>query len=152
MTTTTKVQETTLEITKTLKAPVEKVYKTWTEPEHIAKWFGCGKTASVKVAQDLRVGGDFRVEMHCTDGEIATVHGTYKEIVENKKLVYTWTNNSVEYPANDTLVTVEFISRGNETELVLKHENFTRPVSAQGHSMGWGASLEKFESLFASTQ
>jgi uncharacterized protein YndB with AHSA1/START domain len=152
MTTTTKIQETTLEITKTLKAPVEKVYKTWTEAEHMTKWFGCGKTARVNVTQDLRVGGNFRVEMHCTDGEVAIVHGTYKEIVENKKLVYTWTNNSEEFPAADTLVTVEFISKGNETELMLKHENFTKPVSAQGHSMGWGASLEKFGSLFESAK
>ncbi len=131
---------------------MEKVYKTWTEPEHISKWFGCGKTAEVKVDQDLRVGGNFRVEMHCTDGEVAVVHGTYKEIIANKKLVYTWTNNSVEFPAENTLVTVEFIAKGNETELALKHENFTRPVSAQGHSMGWGASLDKFESLFNSSK
>ena len=148
MTTTMKLQETTLEITRTLKAPVEKVYKTWTEPQHITKWFGCAKTGEAKVTQDLRVGGSFRVEMHCTDGEIPVVYGEYKEVVENKKLVYTWTNNSMEYPAENTLVTVEFISKGNETELKLKHENFTKPVSAQGHSYGWGDSLEKFASLF----
>jgi uncharacterized protein YndB with AHSA1/START domain len=135
-----------------LKAPVERVYKSWTEPEHITKWFGCGKTATVKVQQDLRVGGNFRVEMHCTDGEIAVVHGTYKVVEPNQKLVYTWTNNSQEFPADDTLVTVEFISKGKETELRLKHENFSREISAQGHSMGWGASLDRFGTLFESDQ
>lgn len=150
--TTTKIQDTTLAITKTLKAPVDKVYKTWTEPEHIAKWFGCGKTAEVKIAQDLRVGGDFRIEMLCTDGEVAVVNGTYKEIIENKKIVYTWSNNSDEFPAADTLVTVEFVAKGELTELVLKHENFKQPVSAQGHTMGWGAALDKLEALFDSAK
>ncbi|MBX3072768.1 SRPBCC domain-containing protein [Candidatus Obscuribacterales bacterium] len=149
MTTTCKVQPTVLEITKVLKAPVERVYKTWTEPEHMAKWFGCAKTGTVQIEQDLRVGGNFRVEMHCTDGEIAIVHGTFKEIEPNKKLVYTWTNNSQEFPAEDTLVTVLFMGNGKETELRLKHQNFAKEISAQGHSMGWGASLDKFESLFS---
>jgi len=112
------------------------------------KWFGCGKTATVVIAQDFKVGGDFRIEMHCTDGEVAVVNGTYKEIVENKKVVYTWTNNSQEFPASDTLVTVEFVSRGEETELVLKHEKFAKTIAVEGHTMGWGAALDKFEALF----
>lgn len=115
----------------------------------MAKWFGCAKTGTVQIEQDLRVGGNFRVEMHCTDGEIAIVHGTFKEIEPNKKLVYTWTNNSQEFPAEDTLVTVLFMGNGKETELRLKHQNFAKEISAQGHSMGWGASLDKFESLFS---
>lgn len=147
---TTTVKPTTLEITRTLKAPVEKVYRAWTQPEHIVKWFGCGKTGTAEAQQDLRVGGNFRVDMFCTDGEVATVTGTYQIVEPNRKLVYTWTNNSQEFPAVDTLVTVEFLAKGNETELVLKHERFEHPISSQGHSMGWGASLERFESLVQS--
>ena len=114
----------------------------------MVKWFGCAKTGTCEVQQDLRVGGNFRVVMHCEDGEDAVVTGTYKEVEPNEKLVYTWTNNSQEFPAENTLVTVLFIDNGKETELRLKHQNFVKETTAQGHSMGWGASLDKFESLF----
>jgi uncharacterized protein YndB with AHSA1/START domain len=156
--TTTQVQPTSLEISKTINAPVEKVFKAWTEPEQIAKWFGCNRVANLCVKQDLRVGGEYRIEgdyvpgMQCggadNKGAVA-IYGQYKEIVINRKLVYTWTNSSTEHPAKDTLVSVEFIDRGNTTDLVLKHTNFALPASAEGHTQGWGECLEKFASLFA---
>lgn len=147
MTATINTKATTLEITKSLKAPVEKVYKTWTQPEHMKNWFGCAQTGETKIVQDFRVGGEYRYEMHLDSGDIAVVTGTFKEIVENKKVVYTWSNNSTEFPAQNTLVTVEFLSKGQETDLVLKHENFAVPVAVEGHTAGWSAALEKFASL-----
>lgn len=143
-TTTTRKDPLTLELRKTVKAPVEKVYRAWTEPAHISKWFGCGKTADVRVEQDLRVNGAYRYEMHCTDGEIAVVTGTFKEIVVNEKLSYTWSNTSAEFPAKNTLVTVQFTQSGDTTEIFIRHENFAATSTVEGHTMGWGAALEKF--------
>ena len=146
---TTKTDASALEMRKTLKAPVAKVFKAWTEPEQITKWFGCGKTESVRVTQDFRVGGEYRVDLLCDDDENVSMFGTFLEIERDSKLVYTWNNTSAEYPAKDTLVTVEFIDKGDTTEMILKHSKFDKPVIAQGHTMGWGASLDKFAALFA---
>lgn len=145
---TTKAKPMSLEITRTIAAPVERVFKAWSQPEHMKKWFGCGKTERVEIQQDFRVGGEFRVEMHCNDGEVAIVSGAFKEIEPNKKLVYTWSNNSQEYPAKDTLVTVTFVTIGDTTEIHLVHTNFATDIVKEGHTMGWGAAFDKFAALF----
>ena len=144
---TTNTQASLLEIKKTFKAPLSRVFKAWTEPEQMTQWFGCGKAQEVHVEQDFRVGGDFCVEVACSDGEQVRMSGTFLEIVPNAKLVYTWNNTSSEFPASDTLVKVEFIDKGDSTEIVLQHSKFNRPVSVQGHTMGWTACFEKLEAL-----
>lgn len=138
----------TVEITRNLKAPVERVYKAWTDSDQMTKWLGCAETGSVKVQQDLRVGGAYRFDISLQDGSSVAMFGTYQEVETNRKLVYTWTNTSEEYPAKDTLVTVEFIAKGEGTELTLRHSNLTE-IAAQGHTLGWGASFDRFEKLFA---
>jgi uncharacterized protein YndB with AHSA1/START domain len=115
----------------------------------MSKWFGCGMTTSVLITQDFRVGGEYRIACHCQDDELATMHGTFMEIEPNRKLVYSWNNTSTEYPANDTLVTVEFIDNGDTTEIVLQHTKFATALSAEGHSFGWNAALDKIAELFA---
>jgi uncharacterized protein YndB with AHSA1/START domain len=67
------------------------------------------------------------------------VSGTYVEIDRPRKLVFTWTGpltNNV-----DTLVTVEFTPRGDETELVLTHERLPTSAIIEGHTKGWGIIL-----------
>lgn len=148
--TTTQTQPTTLELKRTLKAPVALVYAAWTQPEQMVKWFGCNQVTNVIINQDFRVGGTYKIDMPlCENGKTVTMSGTFKEIVPNKKLVYTWSNSSTEFPADDTLVTVEFAAIGDTTELTLKHTNFKTEHSAQGHTQGWTDALEKFAALFA---
>jgi uncharacterized protein YndB with AHSA1/START domain len=111
-------------------------------------WFGCDQMASLEVKQDFRVGGDYRVDMHLHDGSINTVYGTFLEIVPDKKVAYTWSNESQQYPANDTLVTVEFVGQGDQTVINLTHARFEDQNSCDGHSHGWSFALDKFSSLF----
>jgi uncharacterized protein YndB with AHSA1/START domain len=144
---TAKTDAAVLEIKKTLKAPVEQVCSAWTEPEQISKWFGCDGATNKQISQDFRVGGDYKFEIFNPDGKPITMYGSFKEIVPNRKLVYSWNNNSVEFPANDTLVTVEFIGKGDTTEIILSHSKFVKAETVQGHSMGWTAALEKFAAL-----
>ncbi len=147
-TTTSKAEVLTLNVTRTIKAPVELVYKGWTEPEQMRMWLGCLKTSSVKVTQDLRVGGEYRFDVSCNDGEQVCMSGVYQKIEPNKKLVYTWNNTSKEFPASDTLVTVEFFAKGDATELKLTHANLNDANCLHGHTMGWGASLDRFVARF----
>ncbi len=147
-TTKSKAEVLTLNVTRTIKAPVELVYKGWTEPAQMQMWIGCLKTSSVKVTQDLRVGGEYRFDVSCNDGEQVCMSGVYQKIEPNKKLVYTWNNTSKEFPANDTLVTVEFIAKGDATELKLTHANLNNANCLYGHTLGWGASLDRFVARF----
>jgi uncharacterized protein YndB with AHSA1/START domain len=147
--TTTKSETTVLEIKRTLRAPVEKVFKAWTEPDQITKWFGCEGTINKQITQDFRVGGDYKYDLTAPDGKILSAYGTFKEIVPNRKLVYSWNNTSIEHPASDTLVSIEFIDKGDATEIILNHSKFTKPSSVEGHTLGWTTALDKFEVLFA---
>jgi len=145
-----KIENLTVTVRKTVKAPVEKTYKAWTEPAQIMKWFGCDKIANIRVEQDFKVGGDYRITgQSCESGGDMSIYGTYEEIVQNKKLVYTWNNESVEFPAVNTVVSVEFIARGDSTEIVLEHAKFASENSKLGHNQGWTQSLEKFASFVA---
>lgn len=148
-TATSKAEVLTLSLSRTIKAPVELVYRGWTEPEQMSMWLGCDKTAKVKVTQDLRVGGKYRFDVSCSDGEQVCMSGVYQKIEPNRKLVYTWNNTSREYPASNTLVTVEFIANGDTTELKLTHANLNDANCLHGHTLGWTASLEKFVAHFA---
>lgn len=58
------------------------------------------------------------------------------------KLAFTW--SGLENPAEITLVTVEFLPRGKQSELVITHEGFTNPDVARRYEMGWDTSAGKF--------
>lgn len=144
-----KNQPLSLELKKTIKAPLEVVYKAWIEPEQMQKWFGCDQCRGLKIAQDFRVGGQYRVDMHLANDTIMTVFGEYKEIIPNKKIVYSWSNNFPEIPADNTEVTVEFSFNGESTEVYLKHVNFQFEESATSHTSGWSFALDKLSKVFA---
>ena len=79
-------------IERTFDAPVDLVWRMWTEPEHFAKWYGPdGATISV-AKMDVRVGGTRLVcmEMQTPEGTMRMwFTGEYRDVVENKRLVYT---------------------------------------------------------------
>ncbi|CAN5245257.1 SRPBCC domain-containing protein [soil metagenome] len=141
---TTNKTASSLKIQRTVSASVERVYKAWTDPEQMRRWFGCQYVTGIKVVQNLSVGGQYQVQMTTDpDGVVITVHGVYQEVIPNAKLVYTWNSDSVEYPAADTMICVQFIARGQGTEIVLEHTNFALEKSVEGHSLGWTASFNK---------
>ena len=79
-------------IKRTINAPVDLVWRMWTEPEHFAKWYG-PDGATIPVANmDVRVGGTRLVcmEMQTPNGTMQMwFTGEYRDVVENKRLVYT---------------------------------------------------------------
>jgi uncharacterized protein YndB with AHSA1/START domain len=73
---------------RTLNAPRELVYKVWTNPGDLAKWFGPEGFATETHVLDFRVGGEWRFMMHGPDGTDYPNKAIYLEIVENERLVY----------------------------------------------------------------
>jgi uncharacterized protein YndB with AHSA1/START domain len=72
-------------------APRELVFKAYTTPEHVKRWWG-GKRGNVTVAEiDLRVGGKWRYALQAEGGFEVAFHGEFQEIVPNEKLVNTET-------------------------------------------------------------
>lgn len=132
-----------LNLTRSYPVPPEKVWRAWTDPEAVKKWWGPGAGEPVSLAElDIRVGGRFRIVFGGPDGKAHECAGTYREVVPNRKLVFTWTwPNST--PERESLVTVTFRQAGGGTELVFLHEQFFDEKVRDNHTRGWSGTLDK---------
>jgi len=142
MVTTKPGPEATLVLTRTFAAPREEVFRAWTDPEALKKWWAAGPGFTTPIAEvDLRVGGRYRLGMKAPDQELPyVVGGTYRAIHRPARLVYTWVWEGTDGP--ETLVTVEFRTLGSSTEVILTHEFFPTDEARKGHEMGWGSCLD----------
>ncbi len=142
----------TLILTRTLNAPQELAYQAWTSPEHIPQWMQPEPGMTIPfVVMDVRVGGKFRIQMRQEDGEYFTAVGEFQEVKAPEKLVYTWDwekdgsgEEFGEVEGKTTLITVEFLKRGERTEMVFTHTRFATVESRDGHARGWSRGIECF--------
>jgi uncharacterized protein YndB with AHSA1/START domain len=134
-----------ISIRRKMPAPREMVYEAWIDPQGIREWMCPGDVTSAEAVLDVRVGGSYRIVMKGKERD--HVHtGVYQVVEPNAKLVFTWTQEGNEVT---TLVTVEFLEHGNESELVLTHERFTKPDVAKRYENGWGTIAQKLAAYLA---
>lgn len=136
-----------LVLKRTFQAPVEQVYRAWTMPAMIKRWFAPGDMTVPEAQADVRVGGSYRITMQEPDGERYTTYGTYQQVVPNERLVQTW---QWEGSQEQTLLTIEFRALGERTtELTLIHERFGAVETKEQHERGWQGCLQKLEIALA---
>jgi uncharacterized protein YndB with AHSA1/START domain len=135
-----------LTIKRRFKAPPEKVYAAWTDPEKISRWMGPAGRQRVEVTSDLRVGGRYAIKMVMADDE-HDVSGIYREIVPNEKLVFTWAWKST--PERESLVSVTFKRDGDGTIMTLLHEQFFDEKARDSHNAGWLAIMDELAKYLA---
>lgn len=130
----------TLQLRRIYPASREEIFAAWTDPAQMREWL-CPAGATISFVEvDLRVGGVFRIDMTSEHGTY-THTGVYQEILRPEKLVFTWSSVNTQY--NETLVTVELIQRGQQTELVLTHSGLPDEKARQMHAIGWESILDK---------
>ena len=101
--------------TREFDAPRELVYRAYTTPELIKRWWG-GSHGKVTVAEvDLRVGGTWRYVMTANEGFEVAFHGEFREIVADERIVNTEVYEAM--PDNEALVTVTFAEQGGRTTM-----------------------------------
>jgi len=122
----------------------EKVWRAWTDPEAIRRWWGPGNEPVSLAELDVRVGGRFRIVFGGPDGKAHECAGVYREVVSNRKLVFTWAwPNST--PERESLVTITLRAAGKGTELVFLHEQLFDETVRDSHKRGWSGALDKLE-------
>jgi uncharacterized protein YndB with AHSA1/START domain len=143
-------------IERSFDAPVDLIWRMWTEPEHFMAWYG-PDGATIPVAEmDVRVGGTRLVsmEMQTPNGPMQMwFTGEYREVVENERLVYTESmsdeNGNVLLPSDmgmpaghptTTEVRVELVDIGGRTKMVMTHAGI--PADSPG-AAGWAMALDK---------
>jgi uncharacterized protein YndB with AHSA1/START domain len=133
-----------LRIRRTLPAPREQVFQAFTRPELLQQWWGPQGFSLPEVSVDLRVGGRYRFGMQPPSGDLLVLQGTFKEIREPEKLVYTWAWEGIQL---ETLVTLEFREVDGDTEVILTQEPFPDHDSVEQHNVGWTQQLERLGDL-----
>ena len=113
-----------LSMTRRYPVSSDLMFRVWTEPEHLQRWFFELKPgASAHADVDLRVNGAYRVSLHGPDGEVIyAVAGRYRAIEAPAKLVMSWRWEAPPMDNVDTVVTVAFTDLGHETEVAVIHE------------------------------
>ena len=129
---------TSITISATVNAPVEKVWDFWNTPEHVSKWNSASEDWHTPVAEnDLRNGGEFRYRMEAKDGSIGfDFGGVYDDVKENQSIAYTL--------GDGRKVHILFENSGDSTKITetFDAEN-TNPVEMQRD--GWQAILNNFK-------
>jgi len=131
----------TVTLHRVLKAPAERIYRAFTNPDAMVKWLPpngfIGKVHHV----DLRVGGSNRMSFtNFSTGKEMFFGGDYVEIVENKKLVYTDKFEDPNLPG-EMLTTIEFREVLCGTELKVTQEGIPPMIPVEMCYLGWQESL-----------
>jgi len=130
--------KTSITVENAVNAPVEKVWKMWTGPEHIVKWNNASDDWHTPTAEnDLRVGGKFLSRMEAKDGSFGFDFGG---VYDNVKI-----NELIEYTIGDgRKVSVRFTGNGGKTRVIETFEaEGTNPIEMQ--RAGWQAILNNFK-------
>ena len=129
-------------------ATPEEVWRAWTDPQEMKRWWGPGANDVVHLAEaDVRVGGRFRVAFTSDSDEVLEVSGVYSEVVPNRKLVFTWAWKIA--PEQESQVTVTFEPSRGGTDLTLLHEQFFDAGARDAHEEGWSNALAKIDAVIS---
>jgi uncharacterized protein YndB with AHSA1/START domain len=75
-------------LTRTVDAPIELVWEVWTDPEHLANWWGPNGFTNTIKTMDMRPGGEWDLVMHGPDGTDYKNYSIFREVIRHKKIVY----------------------------------------------------------------
>lgn len=134
-------QNPVLRITRIFNAKVERVYAAFTNPGDLEKWFGPEGVNCIVHDIDPQPGGTYSFTMRDSKGGEHPLSGTFREVVPNKRLVYTWTWGFGTLEGVETLVTLEFEAKNGGTELTLTHEMLASDTAVEMHNVGWTGSF-----------
>lgn len=128
-------------IVRRIKAPPAKVYAALTQPELMMQWWGPDAGPTLKAEADVRPGGRLSVVFRLLNGDEHNPTGVYREVVPEKKLVFTWEWPGM--PERESLVTFLIEPFEGGSELTLIHERLPDEAARGSHEIGWNGLLDK---------
>jgi uncharacterized protein YndB with AHSA1/START domain len=142
-------------ITRIIDAPRELVFEAWTDPKHMAQWWGPSYFTNPVCELDARPGGAILIHMQDPDGVIYPMKGTFREVVRPERLVFTSSAFEDEDGNSklETLNTITFEEHEEKTKLTV-HAVVTRAEpgvegALAGMQEGWSQSLDKLTDYLA---
>ncbi|GAB2672261.1 SRPBCC family protein [Kribbella swartbergensis] len=134
-----------IRIERVLPATIGQVYDAWTRVELLTRWYCPNPDLDLKVAADVRVGGDYVVEMGPH-----VVRGTYLEVDPPHRLAFSWHWDGT--PDRPTRVDVHLTEVPDGTRMLLTHTGFETEEDATNHHQGWIPELDRLAALLTTSQ
>ncbi len=149
------VDERELVIVRVLDAPRSLVFKMWTDPVHMAQWWGPNGFTNPVCELDPRPGGAILIHMKAHYGQTHPMTGTFVEVTEPERLVFsTKALDDQGNPVLEGLVTVSFDDLGANTRLTVqaRAKGLVDMASRMldGMEAGWTQSIERLEAYVVS--
>lgn len=145
-----------LVLERVFDAPPEKVFKAWTDPAILPRWFAPRPFTTPKVEIDLRPGGVFNVVMRSEDGTEYPNPGVVLEVVPGRKLVTTDAFGPGWVPAGQPFMVAEVTFEpleGGKTRYTARARHWTAEAKAQHEQMGfhegWGQCADQLAEVLA---
>jgi uncharacterized protein YndB with AHSA1/START domain len=139
-----------LVITRVLDAPRELVYRCWTEPEHLTRWWGPAGYSAPSITVNAVEGGTYRFCMRDDEGGEHWASGVYLEAVPPARLVFSFRWDPEDgRPDEDTLITITFADRDGKTEMTFHQSGFGTDESRDGHEEGWRSTFDELATHLA---
>lgn len=134
------LEKRTLTLTRHFDAPCQLVWEAWTQPEHIANWWGPPGMKTDIIKHDFREGGDWEFAMKMSDGKNFKSFGTYAKIVPPERLETS--ANFIPMTEGVTLIAA-FKEAGDQTEFTFSvihpTEAYCKQQEDMGFYNGWGS-------------
>lgn len=138
-----------LTLTRILDAPRDLVFKVWTDPVHLARWWGPNGFSNPVCELDLRPGGAIHIDMKDPDGVVFPMGGTVQEVVAPERFVFTATamHDDQGEPQLETHNTITLEDYNDKTRLTLEvvvlNASEKAALALAGMEQGWTESLER---------
>lgn len=143
-----------LSLTRLIDVPRAKLWRCWTEPELIKKWFTPPPFTVPHAELDVRAGGKSRITTRGPDGKDMDVPGTYLEVVKNEKLVFTDAYTGDWQPgANRPFMTaiITFADEAGQTRYTAAARHWSvedrEAHEKMGFHTGWGIATDQLTAL-----
>ncbi len=140
-------------IIREFAAPRPLVWKMWTEPEHVSKWYGPKGMQGAVQRIDLRVGGRYHWTMTAANGEVHHAVGEYREVSPIDRLVFTQDRGNekgerVQSPMPETVLTIVLEDLGERTRMTMTHSGIPPGQWSEMAAMGWNQAFDKMSAAF----
>jgi uncharacterized protein YndB with AHSA1/START domain len=144
------IEDRTLVIERVFKAPPADIFKAWTDPAILVRWWGPESFKTSQPEMDVRPGGAWRTVMVGPKGERHTASGIYREIAPPKRLVMSWAWQQDDGSrGHETEIEVSLEAAGAGTKMKFVQRVFQNRNDRDGHLGGWSSSFNDLERLFA---
>jgi uncharacterized protein YndB with AHSA1/START domain len=118
-----------LVLVRTFTVVPKKVWRAWIKPDALRVWFGQSGAAGWKAELDVRVGGRYHLVMQHPRGSYYDVRGEYREVVPDRRLVFTWEQRGSDLAEGQALVSVDLRPAAGGTELRFMLEPMFDPTA-----------------------